>query len=199
MKRKVKLFVMVASIISVLPAFAQTSGDGTIKDTRDNQVYETIKIGSHWWMAENLNFDAGEGSWCYNNDPEACKHFGMLYAWETAKNVCLSGWHLPSDKEWQDLEKELGMPGNSLDQMGWRTIELDLLYNEENGLKIVNAGYRPFGDGTFDDGGDDAYFWTSTEKDKDHGWKRFMDDHRMQIGRGYDSKKQGFSVRCIKD
>lgn len=199
MKRTFRLHFILFAFLAIPAAFAQGSGDGTMQDSRDGQVYEIVQIGSHWWMAENLNFDAGNGSWGYSNSSEACKIFGRLYDWETATAACPSGWHLPSDKEWKDLERALGMSGQSLDQMGWRNIEIDLLYEEDKGMKILMSGYRPYGDGAFDDGYDDAYFWTSTDKDKTDAWKRFLDDNRMQMGRGYDNKKQGFSVRCVKD
>ena len=86
-----------------------------------------------------------------------------------------------------------------LDQIGWRNFEENLLYEEDQGMKIIMAGYRPFGDGSFDDIKDDAYFWTSTSHNERNAWKRYLDDDRMQIGRGYDSKLQGFSVRCVRD
>ena len=199
MKRKFRLHFILFAFLAIPAVFAQDSGDGTMKDSRDGQVYKIVQIGSFWWMAENLNFDAGDGSWRYSNSFEVFKTFGRLYDWKTATTACPSGWHLPGDKEWKDLERNLGMPGQSLDQMGWRNIEIDLLYEEDKGMKILMGGYRPYGDGAFDDGHDDAYFWTSTEKDKTDAWKRFLDDQRMQIGRGYDSKRQGFSVRCVKD
>jgi len=199
MEKKLSFIMVLAVMLSVTAAFAQNPETDTMKDTRDGQVYEIVKIGNQWWMAENLKFDAGNGSWCYDDDPELCNKFGRLYNWETAKNACPSGWHLPSDKEWQDLEKALGISNHLLDLMGWRQFETDLLYEEDKGLKIVMGGYRPHGDGTYDDGNDDAYFWTSTEKDRSDAWKRFLDDHREQVGRGYDDKREGFSVRCVKD
>jgi uncharacterized protein (TIGR02145 family) len=200
MKKKFSIGIAMTVFLTVTASFAQNPQKDSMKDSRDNQVYETVKIGSHWWMAENLNFDAGSGSWCYDNKAETCKIFGRLYTWETAKTACPSGWRLPNDNEWKDLEQALGMAASQLGMVGWREFNRNLLYGEENsGLKVINAGYRPYGDGSFDDGGDDAYFWTSSEKDRDDAWKRFMDDNRMEIGRGYDSKKQGFSVRCIKD
>jgi uncharacterized protein (TIGR02145 family) len=200
MKKKLSFGVVLILLIAMSSSYAQDPQMDSMKDPRDNQVYKTVKIDGQWWMAENLNFDAGDGSWCYDNKTDACDYFGRLYTWETAKNACPSGWHLPTDKEWKDLEKALGMSGSDLDQMGWREFQKNLLYGDaKTGLMIVNAGYRPFGDGAFDDGGDDAYFWTSSEKGQGNAWKRFLDDNRMEIGRGYDYKGQGFSVRCIKD
>ena len=199
MKKKLNLIIVLAVILSVATAFAQNPEKSTIQDSRDGQIYGITRIGSYWWMAENLNFDAGNGSWCYDDNPINCKMYGRLYDWETAMVACPAGWHLPSDKEWQDLEKALGVSSQLLDQMGWRNFMTDLLYEENEGMKIVMGGYRPYGDGAYDDGNDDAYFWTSTEKDRSDAWKRFLDDHREQVGRGYDDKREGFSVRCVKD
>lgn len=199
MKTTLRLGFMFVALLSVPVVVAQNAEADSIKDTRDGQFYEIVKIGSYWWLAENLNFNAGSGSWCYDDNAEACKVFGRLYDWETATEACPAGWHLPDDKEWQDLEKALGMSDYYLDQMGWRNFEKDLLYEEDQGMKIIMAGYRPFGDGSFDDIKDDAYYWTSTSYDRSNAWKRSLDDNRMQIGRGYDSKLQGFSVRCVKD
>jgi len=57
-------------------------------------------------MAENLAFEPSTGNhWIYNSNLAT---YGYLYDWQTAKNVCPRGWHLPSDAEWSTLTDFLG-------------------------------------------------------------------------------------------
>ena len=112
-------------------------------DTRDNTVYEAVRIRGLAWMAENLAYiphvsppwEQG-GIWTYGYsgvDPAAAmltdnyEVYGCLYDFHTAttdygngKDICPPGWHLPSDDEWKNLEVGLGMNPIELDSVNWR-------------------------------------------------------------------------------
>jgi uncharacterized protein (TIGR02145 family) len=81
---------------------------GFFIDSRDEQIYKWVKIGNQTWMAENLRFDM-ENSEClslpYGPD---CKLYGKSYYWSEAMEACPNGWHLSTDREWQELVEFTG-------------------------------------------------------------------------------------------
>ena len=112
---------------------------GSIKDSRDGQVYKTVVIGEQTWMAENLRFiyqnDTALSS-CPYNDSEVCKTVGRQYAWVAAMDsaavysdgakecgtykrcilphiilgICPEGWRIPRRDDWLILEQYVGGP-----------------------------------------------------------------------------------------
>jgi len=184
-----------------VPDFDKSQGIFT--DQRDEVRYKWIRLGEQVWMAENLNYKTPEGSTAYNNDPLNQTIFGLLYNWETANNVCPDGWHLPSDKEWDELENFLGGKGIASTQL---KAESSLWENSESQY-IKSCGFNalPGGDldafqNQFGNIGKFANFWTSTlDKNNNNAIYRFMKNDQTIVFRVHYDIKNYNSVRCIKD
>ena len=120
-----------SSLPLAIPCKDSTRDDceyGSIIDERDGQIYKTVKIGSQWWMAENLNFET-EGSYCYDDLDGNCSTYGNLFRRSAAmdsagvystnakgcragvkcdlvypvRGACPVGWHLPDSTEWSKI------------------------------------------------------------------------------------------------
>lgn len=115
---------------------------GTATDI-DGNVYQTIKIGDQWWLAENLRvthyrngdpistgyddvtwgYLSTEGFCVYDDNSSYFATYGYLYNWyvvEDSRNVAPEGWHIPTDEEWMQLESYLGMEQSDVINMGFR-------------------------------------------------------------------------------
>ncbi len=135
---------------------AQTSG--SFKDKRDEKSYKWVKIGSQIWMAENLAYKPESGD-CYIFEKEDSNlvRYGYLYKWETAKNVCPSGWHLPESDEFKELAAFvgsnsgvklkaktgwLGENGNGTDDYGFTALPGGVRFSKGNNYSQI--GYQGF-------------------------------------------------------
>jgi uncharacterized protein (TIGR02145 family) len=172
-----------------------TNSGSSLTDTRDGKTYRTVVIGGKKWMAENINYQTGN-SQCYRDDDSYCDRYGRMYNWETSKNACPSGWHLPSTLEWIDLVRVAG--GDEMDKKlrstsGWNGNGNG---TDVYGFSALPGGWR-YADGTFSDVGDGGYWWTATEHDASKAYTRDMKGNAVIE---FKSNKNGLgSVRCVQD
>ena len=169
---------------------------GSITDTRDGQSYKTVTIGTQTWMAQNLNYETAN-SYCYNDNASNCTKYGRLYTWAAATSACPSGWHLPTQTEWNTLFTAVGgqsTAGNMLKSTnGWYSSNGTDAYS----FSALPAGTRDY-NGDYYIEGNFAYFWSSTESDDYDAYRMYLsyDYDPAYLDRGY--KYYGFSVRCVK-
>lgn len=76
-------------------------------DSRDGQIYKTVKIGDQIWMAENLNYSTGS-SWTNDTLDKDGSIFGRFYYRGTSLEACPEGWHLPTKEEMRTLIETAG-------------------------------------------------------------------------------------------
>jgi len=187
-----------------------TAQTNSFVDQRDKRVYKTVLIGNQNWMAENLAFKADSGCMAYNNEDSNVVKYGYLYNFNTSKNICPVGWHLPSDSDWKQLETTLGMTQTDVKKEGWRgegigsklKSSTGWTYNvaDDNlsGFNALPGGFRNY-DNTFDYIEDYCYFWTSTAYDKEYAWNRAVIRDFGGVNRALYLRTRLFSVRCLKD
>jgi uncharacterized protein (TIGR02145 family) len=201
---------------------------GTITDS-DGNVYKTVTIGTQVWMAENLkttryrngdligtttptNKDiSGESTpkyqWAYGGIESNADTYGRLYTWYAAtdsRNVCPTGFHIPTDGEWTTLTTSLGgenAAGGKLKETGtthWA--------DPNTGATNVSRFTALPGNtrGLSGESGPDGIYgswWSSTEYDWPYtaAWNRLMSSNNKYVYRGRLDKGLGISVRCIRD
>lgn len=184
----------------------------------DNNIYNTITIGSQTWISENLKTTKyndgsaiplvrGDGVWAnlstpgycwYNNDSLNNKNrYGALYNWYTVNTgkLCPTGWHVPSDQEWITLIQYLGEEAGS--KLGGGGIDpSDPLStvgaSNESGFSAQWSGMRT----------EESYFytgyctlWSSTENGIQSAWDVLIPGALLIS----DDNKYGMAVRCLKD
>jgi len=175
----------VDAILARLEALEKEILHGVLIDTRDKKEYEIVKIGSQWWMAENLNvgsmilrpsLQTDNGTfekYCYENESDSCDKYGGLYIWgevmgyhivDSSQGICPDGWHIPSDEEWKELECYLGMTDEEVSLKGYRgNLSQKIKEDGETGFNGIFSG-KSYNMGSWYQGvGIETYWWSSTE------------------------------------
>jgi len=173
-------------------------------DARNGQKYRAVKIGKKTWMAQNLNYKTGNSS-CYGDDDSNCEKYGRLYDWETARNVCPSGWHLPEWTEWNELIEATGgeTAGRTLrSASGW---EEDGNGTDDYGFSILPGGQRST-KGIFSSIGKFGFLWSATDLSirlmsdtKPFAYTANIDLNKWNVRRDTDEKSNMANVRCVQD
>jgi len=222
MKKILLVFIFMLAFLNV---FSQETD--SITDSRDGRVYRVVKIGEQWWMQENLNIGnriqsnqapSDNGSiekYCYNNLDSLCNIYGGLYRWDEmmdynttdagnpgkTRGICPSGWHIPTDEEWKELEMHLGMSQAEAGLVNvWRGtgVGTSLRAGGSSGYEALYCG-RCSSSGSFSLGDEYEYVWTATDYGSD-AWRRCLSKYADDVGRWNTfPKTYAFSVRCIKD
>ncbi len=187
-------------------------------DSRDGQVYPTVKIGSQCWMAKNLNLgvykesiftneshsDVSNNSvvekYALENDESNFALFGGLYDWseimkyqnvEGSQGICPDGWHLPSDGEFDELIEAVG--GN---QNGGKALMIGGSSGFEfpmGGSRTHKGGFSTTGIGTI---------WASTislSHPDTRAYNIYFSAGADNVSSATDVMFVGKSVRCVKD
>jgi len=182
-------------------------------------------------MAENLNYNV-DGSKCYaegvggvsaDSIAKNCGKYGRLYNWATAmalpdsceyrscsslisakhKGICPSGWHLPSDADWNVLMKFVnpncsdrycaGAGTKLKTTSGWNNYGNG---NDNYGFSALPGGGNS--DGSFNNVGYYGYWWTTTA-DNYYAVIRPISCYDDGVSWTYSYKVSLQSVRCVQD
>ncbi|UCF79562.1 MAG: hypothetical protein JSW03_04780 [Candidatus Eiseniibacteriota bacterium] len=185
------------ALILLLPILLSCSHDRYLFDPQGNR-YQTVTIGEQVWMAANLRYDVGDGTYCYDDDPLQCEAMGRLYTWSAALAAAdqIPGWHLPSREEWEELIAFCGP-----DSAGYRKLispatEFDPQWS---GVRTSAAEFKA---GDFKPGGfRGVNHWSSSTSDTNTAlaYSVALLDHLQMIGPHNYPKVNACSVRLLKD
>ena len=194
--------------------------------TMDGHTYSVVEIGDQCWFAENLRTTVyaddsaipevtDHGAWTglstgarcdYDNDVTNVATYGRLYNWYAATDaagLCPSGWHVPTDGEWTELENYISSQGFSGTEgvalkstSGWNSGGNG---TDDFGFSALPGGYRYFNNGSnYFFAGDYGFWWSSSALPGGNAWSRYLSSSNPDIYRGYDDARSGFSVRCLR-
>jgi uncharacterized protein (TIGR02145 family) len=156
----------------------------------------------------------------YANDPVNNGLYGKLYndyAVMDSRGLCPTGWHVPTDGEWNVMVKYLdpnadtacngcwqsGIVGGALKSTaiqptpgGWNSPNAGA--TNSSGFSAGPGGLRSV-DGLFIALGDDGCWWSSSLYGT-YAWsRRLVTYYGNGVDRTFNNRSNGFSVRCLRD
>ena len=146
----------------------------------------------------------------YNNVAANKATYGLLYNWYAvadARGLCPTGWHVPTDAEWTQLTDHLGgtsVAGGQMKTTGtlgagtglWQAP--NTAATNSSGFSGLPGGARSIG-GFFTNQGSYGDWWSSSEDSASFAWPRRLLYVSGVANRFNNFKRNGFSVRCLRD
>jgi len=217
-------FLQALLLVFVISCSKSDSPPSPVTDIEGN-TYKTVRIGEQTWMAENLKTTKlADGSaipvvsdpsawnelitpglcW-YNNQGDSIREiYGALYNFYAvaSSKLCPEGWHVPSGDDWQKLRDFIGdtlVAGGALKEAGtlhWVLPNTGAV--NSTGFTALPGGIRYF-EGSFNSISYFTSFWSLTEYDSSKAWYLGLYYADAALTWSKISKKDGFSVRCLRD
>jgi uncharacterized protein (TIGR02145 family) len=229
MKKKNKFWyyslILIGFLLLLANSCKKDSNNSDILTDKDGNIYHTVTIGTQTWMVENLKttkFNDGsaitlvtdDAAWaslttpgyCWKDNNEDYKNsYGALYNWYSINTgkLCPKGWHVPSDEEWTTLVNFLGGKNVALGKLkesGTTHWQGPNDATNESGFTALPGGTRfciPYG--TSIEVGFCGVWWSATSYNASNAWHLYIEYDMDHIVRDYYNKKDGLSVRCLKD
>lgn len=202
--------------------------EGTWTDAEGNE-YGWVRIGDREWMTSNLktgtaywrniyfddyaeyltaNFSGKKAG--YESENRDRDTYGNRYEWEVAREVCEElgdGWRLPTDGDWQDLERALGMGGDAAAE-GWRGKGVaDLMRQGEEGTKLnlLMGGNVSMANDSWQLKvryvEEKGFYWTDSTDENGRIYYRMFNYNSSEVYRGttVPLSVMMMHVRCVRD
>ncbi len=61
------------------------------------------------------------------------------------------------------------------------------------------GGYRNYNNGNYNNMSNNGYFWSATENNSNNAWNRKLNYNNSDVNRNNNNKKNGFSVRLVRE
>ncbi|HNW77193.1 MAG TPA: FISUMP domain-containing protein [Bacteroidales bacterium] len=181
-----------------------------LTDIRDNQVYQTIRLGTQCWLSQNLNYGNMIGSnkmqldnclfekYCYGDNAAGCLSSGGMYQWdelmqytgvEGSQGFCPPEWHVPTENDWIVLFSfyyNNGFAGSPLKATGYSGFDAFLQGARFNNVQFNFNGFA-------------VMFWSSTPHGPIKAWAHGMNYYNPSVSYYPSHRNNALFTRCIKD
>lgn len=190
---------------------------GSLSDIEGN-TYRSVEIGTQVWMAENLRTSRlNDGTsipkvtfsdpwwdvstpgynWCDKDSDNYSTTYGAMYNWYTVNTgkLCPTGWHVPSDDEWETLCAFLGGPGQAAHKLKETG---SIHWDAPNDGATNESGFTalPGCSGNF------CGWWSTTRMnpyDPALVWFYYIVNNSPYLQRAESFGASDMNVRCMKD